>query len=88
LNIISSIFNINIISIKPNEDTGQIIRYSRADNDLFNKNNSTIILLNLGNFHWEAVGKQTKDGIKTVFEYDTMIEKIMESSEFKNTIIV
>lgn len=69
LEYLSILFNVNIIIIY--NRTGGV--YKTGDKELFFKKRNTIFIYYYDQAHFEAMSVETKNGPKTLFDYDTNI---------------
>lgn len=71
IELLSMVFDINIVIISEREKD----IYRLADKELFFQYRSTIFINYIDNTHYESIGIQTKDGLKTIFHRDNEIVK-------------
>ena len=73
LEFFSMVFGINIIIISSKEKD----IYRTGDKELLFKKRNTIFINYIDQCHFETLGVQTKDGLKTIFHYDSKIIKTL-----------
>lgn len=79
LELLTSILDLNIFII----DKYKSDVYHTGDPELLYKHRDSIIILNINNVHFDTIGVETKSGLKTLFNKDDSIVKLMLSKVYK-----
>ena len=79
LELLSEILDLNIFII----DRTKSDVYQTGDKELLYKDRDSIIILNTNNIHFDTLGLKTKHGVKTLFNKNDPIVKIMLSKMYK-----
>jgi len=73
IELFSIVFNVNIVIISAREKD----IYHTGDKELLFKERKTIFINYIDQAHFESIGIETPDGLKTIFHYDSEIVKLL-----------
>ena len=79
LELMSEILDLNIFII----DKTKSDIYQTGDKELLYKDRDSIIILNTNNIHFDTIGLKTKHGVKTLFNKNDPVVKLMLSKMYK-----